>query len=129
MYRLYCSLLLLLLLPCLPAPLRMSDTVGAPAVTGPAAAAVWAMMAERTSKQRGCALILPPAGEQRFTSLSNCGWCTSIHARRHLKPGGAQAAGIPVVGMAPIVTYCWGRAYHLGQSISPDVGVRSSCWW
>jgi hypothetical protein len=44
------------------APLRMSDTVGPPAVTGPAATALWALMAERTGKPRGAALILPPAG-------------------------------------------------------------------
>jgi hypothetical protein len=60
-FTLHCHLSAALHMPA--APLRMSDTVGPPAVTGPATTALWALMAERTSKPRGSALILPPAGK------------------------------------------------------------------
>ncbi|WIA18254.1 hypothetical protein OEZ85_009722 [Tetradesmus obliquus] len=62
-------------------PLRMSDTVGPPAVTGPAATALWALMAERTSKPRGSALILPPAVRHCFdTMMFRLVWGQSVHA-------------------------------------------------
>ncbi|KAF8061912.1 hypothetical protein HT031_004172 [Scenedesmus sp. PABB004] len=63
------------------APLRMSDTTGAPAVAGPASAASWAIMAERSATPRGAALVLPPAVRHCFdTMMFRLVWGQAVHA-------------------------------------------------